>query len=132
MQVKSGKSLQTTWGWPVISLALSCLLMASSLYAQEARPPGLVDDERHELIGSWTPMVKLRDNSDTWPGRKPEGGWWVTAVHATLLPDGKVIFVGTSRIDERRVFTGHDQKHTSMENGISFVLSRLRSSSKII
>ena len=65
----------------------------------------------------WTPLVLLRDNTDTWPNHKPEGGWWVTPIHTTLLPDGKVLITGWGRKDKDKCQPGGTRKH-----GVSFIL----------
>ena len=65
----------------------------------------------------WGPIVELRDNTDTWPNLKPTDGWWVTPIHATLLPDGPVLITGWSRRDKR-----HCQPGGTRKNGVSFLL----------
>jgi hypothetical protein len=65
----------------------------------------------------WGANVSLRDDSDRWPEHKPDGGWWVTPVHATLLPSGKVLVTGWGRRDEKNCLAGHGRM-----NGTSFVL----------
>ena len=66
---------------------------------------------------SWGPSLRLRDTTDTFPG-KPTGGWYVSPIHATLLPDGKVLVTGWSRsqLDQCQFPEG------SRANGESFVL----------
>jgi hypothetical protein len=49
--------------------------------------------------GPWGPLASLRDDTDAHAGSKPEGGWYVTPIHAVLRArDGKVILSGTGRI----------------------------------
>lgn len=49
---------------------------------------------------TWESLIEIRDNSDTWPEGKTDGGWWVTPIHATLLPQsGKVLITGWERRD---------------------------------
>ena len=66
---------------------------------------------------TWEPLVELRDNTDTWPNQKPTGGWWVTPIHATLLPNGHVLITGWSRRDKSQCQPGGTRK-----NGVSFLL----------
>lgn len=124
MQVVLRKTLKSQWYQQLIMVVLVGLLMASIADA-ETKQDDTLYDEWPQLVGKWGPMMKLRDNISTWsPDRKPPGGWWVGPIHATLLSDGQVILTGFSRREEKRVYFGHDQKHTSLENGISFVLDR--------
>ena len=46
---------------------------------------------------AWGPLIELRDNTSIWSKEKPDGGWWVTPIHASLLPNGKVLITGWSR-----------------------------------
>jgi glucose/arabinose dehydrogenase len=50
--------------------------------------------------------VKLRDDTHHFPGTpnrpKPDGGWWVTPIHATLLSDGQALITGCSRLSTRK------------------------------
>ncbi len=49
--------------------------------------------------GPWGPKITLRDISGTFPGM-PDGGWWVTPIHANLMPaTGKVLITGWGRRD---------------------------------
>lgn len=54
--------------------------------------------------GYWSPIVSLRDNTNTFPGSneipKPEQGWWVAPIHANLLPNGQVFVTGWDRPKE--------------------------------
>lgn len=123
MDTKLGKGLKRKWYRQLISIVLGCLIMASSAYAETKPQDSDIPDEYLPLlIGTWTPLLNLRDKSDTWSERQPEGGWWTSPIHASLLPDGKILFSGLSRRDEKRVYMGGDQLHTGMENGLSFVL----------
>ncbi len=55
--------------------------------------------------GQWSPILTIRDNTNTFLGNekvsKPKKGWWVTPIHANLLPNGKVILTGWSRPKQR-------------------------------
>ena len=66
---------------------------------------------------SWGPLVVLRDDSRAWPEGKPHGGWWVTPVHANLLPNGNVLITGWGRRDKF-----HCQKGGTRKKGLSFIL----------
>ncbi|ETX07070.1 galactose oxidase early set domain-containing protein [Candidatus Entotheonella palauensis] len=131
MRVKLRTTLKSQWYWQLTIAVLVSLLMASLAHA-ELKPDDTLYDEWPELVGTWGPMMKLRDNTDTWAARKPDGGWWVGLIHATLLPDGKIIATAISRREEKRVFEGGDQANTAGENSVSFVLdpSELRQNPK--
>ena len=64
---------------------------------------------------AWGPLVELRDDSGRYPEGKPPGGWWVTPIHATLLPSGNVLITGWSRRDRMECKTGGTRK-----NGTTF------------
>ncbi|HTL10890.1 MAG TPA: galactose oxidase early set domain-containing protein [Bdellovibrionota bacterium] len=86
-------------------LAMSALGITSSLQAAE----------------SWGPVVQLRDRTAHFQGTPehpmPEGGWWVTPIHATLLGDGKALITGWGRFDF------HDCRiHRTRQNGESFLI----------
>jgi len=66
---------------------------------------------------TWGPLVELKDDSNVWPSGKPAGGWWVTPIHASLLPTGKVLVTGWGRRDHDSCAAGGTRK-----NGTSFVL----------
>ncbi len=68
--------------------------------------------------GIWSPLVQLRDKTDTWTVGRPADGWVVTPIHATLLPDsGKVLITGWSRAGVQECHQG-EKRH----NGTSWVL----------
>lgn len=71
--------------------------------------------------GSWEPVVQLRDNTEHFLGTperpKPDGGWWVTPIHATLLPDGKALVTGWGRFD-----FSNCRIHRTRQNGQTFLI----------
>ncbi|MBI3811109.1 MAG: DUF1929 domain-containing protein [Nitrospirae bacterium] len=67
---------------------------------------------------AWGPLVELRDDSERHPEGKPPGGWWITPIHATLLPNGNVLITGWSRRDRTECKAGGTRK-----NGTTFVLN---------
>lgn len=68
------------------------------------------------LSRPWEPVIALRDTTSRFPGQ-PDGGWWVTPIHATLLPDGEVLLTGWGRFDRQNC-----RIHRTRENGVSFVV----------
>lgn len=66
---------------------------------------------------SWTPLVDLRDNTNSFPDGKPSGGWFVTPIHATLMMNGKVLITGWGRRDQNSCGPGGTRK-----NGTSFII----------
>lgn len=49
-------------------------------------------------VGPWGPIAELRDTTNTFVTGRPPGGWYVTAIHATLRPsDGSVVLTGFGR-----------------------------------
>lgn len=66
-----------------------------------ARPAPREIPEKGE---SWGTARTLRDDSalDGGDAEKPDGGWWVTPIHANLLPSGKVLVTGWARRDEKK------------------------------
>jgi len=73
---------------------------------------------RAAATDSWGPVIELRDDSNFRPEGKPPGGWWVTPIHANLLPDGKVLITGWSRRDKTECKEGGTRK-----NGTTFILN---------
>jgi hypothetical protein len=66
---------------------------------------------------AWGPSLSLRDDTATTPNR-PAGGWFVTPIHATLLPTGKLLVTGWGRAQQDRcVFPEGSRSH-----GSTFVL----------
>ncbi len=67
----------------------------------------------------WQPLVTLRDNTSTWPTGKPSGGWWVTPIHATMLPaTGEVLISGWVRPAPSDCMSDMMRKY-----GVTFVLN---------
>lgn len=65
----------------------------------------------------WGPSLSLRDDTNATPNR-PAGGWYVTPIHTTLLPSGKVLVTGWGRAQQDRcVFPEGSRSH-----GTTFVL----------
>jgi hypothetical protein len=68
--------------------------------------------------GPWGWLAQLRDDTAMFLNGKPAGGWYVTPVHATLLPrSGKVLITGFGRKAEADCASG-----TVRQNGNTFVL----------
>jgi hypothetical protein len=113
---------------------LSCVLF-STAFAESAGPAtakivtnGMAKNAAHKKAqrklasdSNWEPVVQLKDNTNKFPGTpdrpKPDGGWWVTPIHATLLPEGKALITGWSRFDfsDCRI-------HRTRQNGESFLI----------
>lgn len=79
--------------------------------------------------GAWTAMVELKDETKTFLGGaghlrplRPDGGWWVTPIHATLLTDGNVLINGWSRAKEISCEDRPGFVHDGRQNGTSFIL----------
>lgn len=74
-----------------------------------------------KINGMWTPIVSLKDLTDTFPGDhevpRPKDGWWVSPIHANLMADGKVLVTGWSRPKENSC-----GDHEGRRNGTSFIL----------
>ena len=74
-------------------------------------------EELNEGHDAWGPALSLRDDTARFDGR-PAGGWYVTPVHATLLPSGKVLVSGWGRAQaDRCAFPEGSRAH-----GETFVL----------
>src|SRR5262249_40058238 len=67
---------------------------------------------------TYGPLATLRDDTDTVAQDKPPGGWWVTPIHAMLLPTGKVLISGFGRRDEIDCAPVEGHRH----HGTTFVL----------
>jgi fibronectin type 3 domain-containing protein len=65
----------------------------------------------------WGPVSLLRDDTNTFATGKPSGGWYVTPIHVTLRPDGKVLVGGFSR----KGVSGCSGS-TQRENGMTWLL----------
>ena len=98
-----------------------CFVSVTFSYSQTSLGSGTQATDP-ALTGTWGPMRKLRDNTDTWVNGKPEGGWWVSLIHATLSPNGDILASGMSRKAENGCFYG-TRLHTAAKNGVSFVLN---------
>ena len=90
-------------------LVLLCISIPGCARAPQGDP---------EPLDTWGPVVELRDDTATWQEGKPAGGWWVTPIHALLLPDGDVLVTGWGRRDRNECTMGGTRKH-----GVSFRLS---------
>lgn len=90
--------------WTLIAGVLSGLLF-------------FMGDVQGASLDSWGPVVELRDDTEGTSKGKPPGGWWVTPIHATLLPSGEVLITGWSRRDRHDCTQGGFQR-----NGTTFIL----------
>lgn len=69
--------------------------------------------------GSWGAQVMLRDRSTRDDSMQtPAGGWYVTPIHTTLLPSGKIFVTGWSRAAKDTC----EFPSGSRRNGASFIL----------
>jgi hypothetical protein len=65
----------------------------------------------------WGPSLSLRDDTETTPNRPP-GGFYVTPIHASLMPSGKLLITGWGRSQQDTcVFPEGSRSH-----GTTFVL----------
>ncbi|KAI8815569.1 uncharacterized protein EV422DRAFT_572640 [Fimicolochytrium jonesii] len=67
---------------------------------------------------AWSPNVDLIDTSDFYTQDKPQGGWFVTPIHATLLQDGQIYIVGWNRRD----YINCVKPLGTRKHGVSFVI----------
>ena len=95
----------------------SLLLLA--LAACTSAAVGTTTDE--QVSGAWGPAVELRDRTSTDESlTTPEGGWFVSPIHVSLLPSGKVFVTGWSRAArEHCAFPAGSRR-----SGVSFVLDQ--------
>ena len=110
---------------PILALALAVAPALFSFRTNDAA--GLKEEEpvpsavRQDVDGAWTPIVSLRDKTDTFPGShemvQDDGGWWVSPIHVNLLANGNVLVTGWSRPAEKAC-----TDHQGRRNGTSFVL----------
>ncbi|HSO39900.1 MAG TPA: hypothetical protein VLT33_45545, partial [Labilithrix sp.] len=59
------------------------------------------DEAAQTGVEAWGPARSLRDDTATFADR-PADGWFVTPIHATLLPTGKVLVSGWGRAQADR------------------------------
>lgn len=88
-------------------------------------PAGEVEAQEAPVTssGEWGRRVELRDRtSRDSTVAMPDGGWYVTPIHASLLPTGKVFVTGWSRVDKDSC----SFPDGSRRNGVSFVLDPAR------
>jgi hypothetical protein len=80
-----------------LSLVFFVLLTACS--SRDGASDGAEQNDTEKAASdAWGPLVQLRDDTDTFAGR-PQGGWFVTPIHASLLADGRVLVNGWGRRD---------------------------------
>jgi hypothetical protein len=66
----------------------------------------------------WTPLTMLRDAGNRWVVGRPAGGWWVTAIHANMIPStGQLLLTGWGRSQEFACTSAGARKF-----GVSFLL----------
>lgn len=99
-------STKLSRSWRSVSVAA---LWAAALFSQSAQAAE---------TGPWGPVASLRDDTNAHTGSKPEGGWYVTPIHAVLRArDGKLILTGTGRIAQNSC-----NGTTQRGYGLTFVL----------
>ena len=101
------------------SLLLGALGVVAALPGCGVATENLGTSEAANTAGkdAWGPALSLRDDTPTWDGR-PGAGWYVTPIHASLLPDGRVLLTGWGRAQpDRCAFPEGSRAH-----GTSFVL----------
>ncbi|CAN5924925.1 hypothetical protein BH11MYX4_BH11MYX4_36620 [soil metagenome] len=76
---------------------LACVAAACGPSAESTEGIGASSDAFSQGgTEAWGPSLALRDDTATFAGR-PAGGWFVTPIHITLLPDGKLLTTGWGR-----------------------------------
>lgn len=98
------------------TIALALFVAACSSKAP-SEADGLASEARAD-VGAFSGATRLMDKTDAFPKDKPSGGWYVTPIHASLLPSGEVLLTGWSRAAERSC----SFPAGSRRNGVSFVL----------
>lgn len=100
---------------------LTLLLLFLTGCSSGIRKPAATAAQMPDDGAHWEPVVKLRDDTGHFPGTpdrpKPDGGWWVTPIHATLLPDGEALVTGWGRFD-----FSNCQIHRTRQNGESYLI----------
>ena len=111
------RRLGASLGASLLVAALGC--GSSATTSPEASESGVVTSGN----GAWKAPVSLRDVTTSDPDvARPEGGFFVTPIHTTLLPNGELFVTGWSR-------TAMDSctfPEGSRRNGVSFVLDPAR------
>jgi Domain of unknown function (DUF1929) len=106
-------ALGSTVAWSAMSASLSgCTTTVDGLTQAQ-------DDEISTGKGVWSAQIGLRDNTSVDQNNtpRPTGGWYVTPIHTTLLPTGKVFVTGWSRVAKDTCqFPGGSRR-----NGVSFL-----------
>jgi Domain of unknown function (DUF1929) len=110
------------WLVGVLAASAACHWTSGAAAEDGAAPADRADRSAGpEVDGTWTPLVTLRDTTNTFPGdnriARPPDGWWVAPIHANLLADGKVLVTGWNRPVEKLC-----RDHQGRLAGTSFLL----------
>ncbi len=98
---------------------LASLIAACAAESTDEATGALSDAFSEGGTEAWGPALALRDDTTTFAGR-PAGGWFVTPIHITLLPDGKLLTTGWGRAQvDRCQFPEGSRAH-----GETFVLDQ--------
>jgi len=99
-------------------LALGAPLATAGCSAADADGEvGEAESAANQGQDSWGPSLSLRDDTARTANR-PAGGWYVTPIHATLMPSGKLLVTGWGRAQaDRCMFPEGSRSH-----GATFVL----------
>jgi hypothetical protein len=104
---------------PILSCLAAVALAALVACASSTTDDASAEDSNLTSQGEWGGQVSLRDRTTRDPDMPtPDGGWYVTPIHATLLPSGRIFVSGWSRAAKDSC-TFPDG---SRRNGASFVL----------
>jgi hypothetical protein len=87
-----------------------------------------VEPSRLLTGASWGPLMTLRDTSGVARGDAPDGGWFVTPIHANYIPSlRKVLFSGWLRRDGLPCAGGPGGPGGRRRSGVTFLMDPLES-----
>lgn len=98
----------TRWLFVVADVALACMLLSSCGGGDPESGPRVSSSDRRHSLAAFIPTTSIPVDADTMGMWSPVTPWPLIAVHAVVLPDGRVLTYGTNLVGKQTGYFNYD------------------------